>query len=439
MTNSLPADSVPSHPPASAFASQDAGSTVQPSPAPRISVDHGPHREHAIDALRGFALLGILIVNSGSFASTYFGLGVFEPAFSRPVDHAVRWLVSFFFETKFYLLFSLLFGYSFALQMESAERSGAAFGPRMLRRLLGLGLLGVAHAWLLYAGDILVTYAVLGLMLLALHKLRPGTAVALALMLLALVSASWGLIAWGFAQAPMAEVPLAELQAKAQLAADAYRASALDAMAQRGRDMADGVWFVLVFVQGPCALAMFLLGLAARRSGYLAAVAQQPARLVRWMWWCLPIGFAGAFVYAWGQSGGTRQSDHVSAAALAVDLATSPFLSLGYAAALLWALQRGPLGRRLGAALAPAGRMALSNYLLQSVVGAVVFTAYGLALVGRVSPLVVLLGCVALYAAQLAISRRWMAGHAYGPVEWGLRAVTLLRRPAWRREGPQGP
>ena len=67
-------------------------------------------RERAIDALRGFALLGILMVNAGSFASTYFGVGVVDPAFSRPVDHAVRWWVSFIFETKFDLLFSLLFG-----------------------------------------------------------------------------------------------------------------------------------------------------------------------------------------------------------------------------------------------------------------------------------------------------------------------------------------
>ena len=418
-----------------------------PSPAPVLPdpllrdpmlPDAVPGREHAIDVLRGFALLGILIVNAGSFASTYYGLGMADPAFSRGLDHAVRWLVAFLFETKFYLLFSLLFGYSFALQMASAERAGAAFGPRFLRRLLGLGVLGVAHAWLLYAGDILVTYAVLGLLLLALRNVRPGAAVALAVALLALVSAGWGLVAWGLAQAPMADVPLAELHARAQQAAQAYRASAADAIAQRGRDMAEGVWFVLVFVQAPCALAMFLLGLAAQRSGYLAALAQQPARLVRWMRWCLPIGFAGAWVYAWGQGSGARQSDHAVAAALAVDLATSPFLSLGYAAALLWTLQHAALGKRLGAALAPAGRMALSNYLLQSVVGALAFTAYGLALVGRVSPLALLLGCVALYAAQLVFSRWWMAAHAYGPVEWGLRAVTLLRRPPWRRAGPSG-
>lgn len=396
----------------------------------------GPPREHAIDALRGFALLGILVVNAGSFASTYFGLGVADPAFSRPVDHAVRWFISLVFETKFYLLFSLLFGYSFALQMDAAERADSAFAPRFLRRVAGLLLLGVAHAWLLFSGDILVTYALLGLVLLPMRRLRPGTAVALAVALLGLVSACWGLLAWLMSLAPPMDWPLAELHTKAQQAATAYRTGPLEAIAQRGRDMADGVWFVLLFVQGPCALAMFLLGLAAQRSGYLAAVAGQPARLRRWVLCCLPLGGLGAWVYAGVQNSMRRQPDHVSAAALALDLATAPFLTFAYVAALLWVLQRGGLGRQLGAWLAPAGRMALSNYLLQSLVGALVFTAYGLALVGRVPPLAVLLGCVVLYALQLAGSRRWMAQHAYGPMEWQLRALTLLRRPAWRRASP---
>ena len=409
-------------------------STNPSSPAPAPAVG----REHAIDALRGFALLGILMVNAGSFASTYFGVGVVDPAFSRPVDHAVRWWVSFVFETKFYLLFSLLFGYSFALQMDSAARSGNAFVPRFLRRLLGLLLLGLAHAWLLFAGDILVTYALLGVLLLAWRGLKPMAATVLALALLGMVAGGWGLLAWLVAHVPPIEVPVAELHAKAQQAAQAYRASALDAIAQRGRDMADGVWFVLVFVQGPCALAMFLLGLAAHRSGFLARVAQQPARLRRWMAWCLPVGGAGALFYATAQVGtsSVQQPEHVVLAALAVDLATAPFLTFGYVALLLWLLQHGPVGPRLGAVLEPAGRMALSNYLLQSLVGATVFTAYGLALVGRVAPWLVVLGVLTLYGAQLVWSHRWMATHAYGPVEWWLRAFTLWQWPAWRRGAP---
>jgi uncharacterized protein len=181
---------------------------------------------------------------------------------------------------------------------------------------------------------------------------------------------------------------------------------------------------------------MFLLGLAAQRSGFLVRVAQQPERLRRWVVACLPLGAAGALFYASAQgSAGVSLPEHVGLAALAVDLGTAPLLTFVYVAGLLWALRSGRAGHRLGALLAPAGRMALSNYLLQSVVGALVFTAYGLALVGRVAPWQVVVGALALYAAQLALSRRWMATHAYGPAEWLLRAFTLWQRPAWRRTG----
>lgn len=400
--------------------------------APGAAVPQQPAREHAIDALRGFALLGILAVNVGSFSSSYFGTGVSDPAFSRPVDQATRWLVSLLFESKFYLLFSLLFGYSFALQMDSARRAGASFVPRFLRRLLGLGLIGAAHAWLLFVGDILVTYALLGLVLLALRGLRPGAALALAVALMACMALAWGGVAWIAGRAP-SELPVDTLHAQAQAAMQAYRESAASAMAQRGHDLtAGGVWFVLAFVQAPCALAMFLLGLAAHRSGYLVAVARQPAQLCRWMMYCLPVGLAGAWFYASAQAGGGSPSEYLGLVALAVDLATAPFLTCGYIAALLWLLQRGHVGQALGAALAPAGRMALSNYLLQSLVGSVVFTAYGFALIGRVPPLPVLAGALALYAGQLMLSRHWMRAHAYGPVEWLLRAFTHWRWPVWR-------
>ncbi|WP_245439765.1 hypothetical protein [Aminobacter sp. MSH1] len=115
-----------------------------------------------VDALRGFALFGILVVNITAFSSPYYGLGVADPAFAAPLDQAVRFIVAFLFETKFYLLFSFLFGYSFTLQMASAERAGEAFVPRLLRRQAGLWVIGLAHAVLLFHGDILTTYAVLG-------------------------------------------------------------------------------------------------------------------------------------------------------------------------------------------------------------------------------------------------------------------------------------
>src|SRR5699024_2433769 len=131
-----------------------------------------PTRVHDVDALRGFALLGIFVVNITFMASAYPGNLVDDPSFSSPLDGAARFVVAALFSMKFYLLFSFLFGYSFVLQMEAARRAGEAFAPRMLRRILGLFVIGVAHTVLLYGGDVLTTYAVVGLILLVLHRVR---------------------------------------------------------------------------------------------------------------------------------------------------------------------------------------------------------------------------------------------------------------------------
>jgi len=120
-----------------------------------------------IDALRGFALLGILIVNI-TFAASGFPIHVAQdPAYQSWLDHAVHWVSATFVDMKFYLLFSFLFGYSFQLQMEAAQRAGASFRPRMLRRLGGLFVIGALHAIFLITGDILSVYALIGLALLA--------------------------------------------------------------------------------------------------------------------------------------------------------------------------------------------------------------------------------------------------------------------------------
>src|SRR5690625_5305444 len=128
-------------------------------PSQRASLTAPPPRLHAGDARRGFALLGIFVVNITVMASAYPGNLVDAPLFSTPPDDAARLIVAVLFSMKFYLLFSFLFGYSFVLQMESAQRAGQAFAPRMLRRILGLFLLGAAHIVLLYGGYVLPTSA----------------------------------------------------------------------------------------------------------------------------------------------------------------------------------------------------------------------------------------------------------------------------------------
>ncbi|WP_363800338.1 DUF418 domain-containing protein [Lysobacter firmicutimachus] len=395
-----------------------------PSPA---SAD--PTRIERLDALRGFALFGILIVNLGAFASPYYGLGLADPAFDGAPDRAVRWLIAAGFELKFYLLFSFLFGYSFTLQMDSAQRAGQPFVPRMLRRLLGLWLIGLAHALLLFHGDILTTYAVLGLALLGLRRMAEARALPIAGLLVLLTAAGWATLA-ALAAWESAGTDPAAAAAAAQANLAGFTGDPATVIAQRSRELAStGV--LLGLLQAPCALAMFLCGRVAGRRQLLARPDRHRRLLRRMRALGLRYGLPAAALYAgiavW-QPGGALELF-----ALALCVLTAPLLSAAY---LAWAVAafatRG--GARAAALLAPAGRMALSNYLLQSLVCALVFSGYGLGLMGRVSPLGGAIFAIALFGAQLRFSRWWLQRRAYGPVEWLLRAITLGAWP--RRRGP---
>lgn len=383
-----------------------------------------------VDALRGFALFGILIVNIGVFSSPFYGAGVADPVYSRPVDLGVRWLIAWLFETKFYLLFSFLFGYSFTLQMAAAERGQAAFAPRFLRRLAGLAVLGAAHAVLFYQGDILVTYALLGLGLLGCRSVAPQRALCVALWLIVLAASVWALLGWLSFLDPVQPGYLAQYKAQALAAIEAYRGDIGSTVAQHIHELSTSVWFMVLFVQGPFVFAMFLVGYALGRRNALADPWARPG--VLWLLCALGLlpGLAGSAAYA------TSSLPFAGAAwelpGLAADLLTAPLLSMSYAALFLLAWRTRVLGRALRW-LAPAGRMALSNYLMQSVVCAFLFTGWGLRLFASVSPLATVGIAVAIFAAQLPWSAWWLRHHAYGPVEWLLRALTIGALPPWRR------
>jgi len=135
-----------------------------------------PHeRIEVVDILRGFAIFGILTVNLLWFAHPIY----IEPAGIDPglgtVDRVARWLINFFCLGKFYSLFSFLFGFGMAVQMIRAEARGARFVRLYGRRLCVLLGIGLCHAVFLWAGDILVSYAILGFALLLFRKRRLAT------------------------------------------------------------------------------------------------------------------------------------------------------------------------------------------------------------------------------------------------------------------------
>jgi len=388
-------------------------------------------RQQMVDALRGFALLGILVVNIASFASTYYALGIPDPLAMSLADRIASFMRAFAFETKFYLLFSFLFGYSFTLQMRAAERDGKPFAPRMVRRLFGLWAIGVAHAVLLYYGDILMAYAVLGAVLLMLRRRGDVFLACAAVGLVLLTALLWAGVGSRYTQLDM-QMAVQAAYADAAAALAAYRATALSVIVQHVRDLSQ-TWWVTALVQAPEALAVFFAGFIAGKRGLLAHVEAHRRLLWRVLWWGLAIGLPGALAYA-------LPTLHLNDAVrelqdLSITLLTAPFLSAAYAAGMLLVFQTGR-GRVLARALAPAGRMALTNYLLQSLVCAWIFLAYGLRLIGTLGPLATFGVALVIFAGNLLLSAWWMGRFAYGPVEWLLRAVTYLRLPPIRRSRP---
>lgn len=387
-----------------------------------------PQRQSLVDALRGFALLGILVVNIASFSSTYYGAGVPDPLGLSLVERGASFVRTFVFETKFYLLFSFLFGYSFSLQMQAAQREDKSFAPRMARRLLGLWVLGVAHAVVLYHGDILTTYAVIGVVLLMLRRRGDGLLMCGAVGLVLATSLLWAGIGYLLAFANLS-TDMRGAYAEAGRALAAYRGTPATVIVQHVRELTQ-IWWITVLVQAPTALAMFFAGFIAGRRGVFANAEKHRGLFRRLLVWGLVIGLPGAAVYAWPSARVENSIREIYG--LSATLLTAPFLSAAYASALvLWML--GPRGHAVEGLLAPAGRMALSNYLLQSLVCAWLFLAYGLRWIGTFGPLTTTAIAFAIFACQLVLSRWWMHRFVYGPVEWVLRAFTNLELPPMRK------
>ncbi|MEV0345167.1 DUF418 domain-containing protein [Nonomuraea sp. NPDC050680] len=377
----------------------------------------GSRRVHEIDAVRGFALAGILVANIGFFADPGYAVGTgIMPITEGPVAYLISTLVL----TKFYILFSFLFGYSFTLQ----TRDGINIKARMLRRSLGLFVIGLLHGLLLWVGDILTLYAVLGVILLAMRGISPRKAVVTGCAIIGVMSVLWLLLA-GLTlldpatgtTAATAAVTDAAAGARAEALVTGGPLSFLSFQVETYPALAGMVWIG----QGPMALAMFLFGLAAGRSRLFEEPARWAHLVPRVQWVGFGLGLPAAIFFAWASASGEGALELV---ALALNNVTSVLLTAAYVVSLLQVLKRVPA---VTGVLAPAGRVAASNYIGQSLLCCLVFTGYGLALAGRLSPLAVMGVAAVIYALLLGLSWWWLRSHRYGPIEYGLRRLTAGR------------
>jgi uncharacterized protein len=392
-----------------------------------------------LDVLRGFALFGILLVNFEYFGRPITALVLGPDAALTGADFWVDGLIAVFAEGKFYALFSLLFGAGFALTVHRAEALQRPFRGLYLRRLAVLLGFGFAHAVLVWPGDILFVYALVALLMLLLFSRTPTSRLpkwAIVFLLLPpavnwLFAGLLGLaafdpdaarqIAAGFEQQD------ATLRASITEAAGVYASgSYVEVVRQRLADFGMLLGWAPFWI--PPVLGFFLLGRWLVASGRLldpaahAGFFRAAGRLGVGLG--LPLSALGYWLLL-------DQPLHTPSSLLA----TASTLLAGGAALLAFGYL-GLVTRHARALrwLAPAGRMALSNYLLQSLFWTTLFYGYGLGLWGQLPRAAQLPLALLFFAGQLLLSQWWLARFRFGPAEWLWRSLTYLGPQPMRRQ-----
>lgn len=389
-------------------------------------------RVDVLDALRGFALLGILLVNIEFFRGpALYALLAGAPPALGAAEEGIAFAVGWLAQGKFISSFAMLFGVGAAVLAERAQARGASPRGLLAKRYAWLALFGLAHMFLLFAGDILFIYGVAGFVLLAFAGVRAKTALWWALGLAAFSALMMALLV----AAPEPEDEAAdEMQAfYLDLKERVYEAYAHggvgDQLAARAWESAATQGFQLFLL--PWILALFLFGFSAWKSGLLsdrerrrrafrrAALFALPAGLLL----NLPLGSFGAFGYVGPETDAPLWQEVVGGPLF---FFAAPLSAVGYLGALGLLVERSD-GTARAAALSDLGRVALSGYILQSVLATGTFVWLGF--YGQLTATQALVFVACAWISLLALARLYAKTGRRGPLEALWRRLTYGRRP----------
>ncbi len=395
-------------------------------------------RLETLDVLRGFALLGILAMNIRAMAAP-FGTYVYPYALFdyQGANRAAYLFTSIVFDLKMMGLFSMLFGAGVLLYAAKPTETGRPPRGLWFRRMFWLLVIGMVHAYFIWDGDILVPYALCGIILLWwVRRLQAWILVigaAVFLVIGALGSIGFGLSWDQMEEAERAEQAAFMMPTRAQ--ATEELAPMLGSYWETIRHRVPFVFkfqtfFFLMFFLWRCG-GMMLLGMALYKWGFLdgrrsARVYALTAAV------CIPLGLLLAWL-------GTQQLERLRFAmpqrafADMWNYAGSILASVGYAALLILIVKSGGLGV-LRRALAAVGQMAFTNYLMQSILTAILFLGAGFGLAGELDYAEQLIVVGAIWALELVWSPLWLSRYRFGPFEWLWRSLTYWELQPMRRE-----
>jgi len=393
-------------------------------------------RFEILDALRGFALLGVLLANILGFCGWYDISQDQRVALAGETGVMVwGFLHHAFLDGRFYTLFSLMFGIGFAVILARLSQRDASEALNIFRRrlwvLLGIGLV---HLCLIWFGDILVLYSLLGFVLVACRNLSDRTLLIGAATLVVFPILGYALT-WATQiqpDAPFYDVGMVIDQA---LSPEHFNLPGLERIRLEGW-AAFMEWTLpgppfrigdlLQSWRLPKVMGIFMLGLWVGRRLVAGTLLNDRALLIRVCKSGLLVGLPAGILLGLmpGQRGGQPSMEGLQATVLYA-FAVVP-MALAYASGFVLLWQAG--GERWLRHFAPVGRMALTNYLSQSIICITIFYGIGFGMIGRFAPWQVVTTALTIYTGQWLFSRWWLGRYAFGPMEWLWRSLTYRRR-----------
>jgi len=359
-----------------------------------------------LDILRGISLLGILLVNMFAF---YLPMPYIDLAswFTTPSDMVWQQNLDIYVQSSFYPLFAMLFGYGLAMQWKKAQSREQNFYTIGLRRLSVLFVFGFLHAVLIWWGDILMTYAFCGIFLLLLLRLHPIWLLSIGIMINSVMQVFMVFIV-GFVNFNTAVDEYLDITSVEQAITAYGTGSWLDAFMQRLTDLSVqagiGMWFAALFT----VLPYMLIGAAASKWRLV-----ERAKELKWLW--LTLAIAGLTIGIFIKSLPIMFTRTYFLDYLKVYIG-GPILSVGYIGVIVL-LCLLPVVPKLLSPFAKMGRMSLTMYILQSIIGTCLFYQFGFGWYGKVSVATGVLIAVGIIVVQMIVAEIWLAKWKQGPLE----------------------
>ncbi|SFA82056.1 uncharacterized protein SAMN04488072_102108 [Lentibacillus halodurans] len=375
-----------------------------------------------IDAARGFAILGIFVVNIGAFSAPYFLYGGEEDAWNSAIDQFTQVLIDVFFQASFYTLFSILFGFGLQILKERLVEKSIDVSSFLLRRLVILIGFGLVHAFLIWHGDILLSYGIIGLFFIAFVHRGDKT-----------------ILIWGTCMLGVSVYLYTAMLYEAKTFLGGSNTAGIYAAKENyvsdnlpvilGQNLNDWLYSNDLFsylLLATTLLPLFLFGMYLARKRWLHDPVKHKRKLAT-AWIISLIMFIGLkmgpyiygnpvwFSYIQDNIGGT---------------ASALFYLLS-----ITVLAQNRLGKKLLKPFSYVGRMSLSNYIVQSVICFLLFYGIGIGLYGSVRPIEAMGIVAVVYTLQIFFSKWWMARYRFGPLEWVWRSLTYKQKQPLREKG----